>query len=167
MLKFIKKECIIDTFIVLLIVAIISMTAFNFNQVNSSFNENFCNCSNIQSSIPPIENNFTNINNNNSVNNTSNIDTSTNNKLVLYYATWCGYSMQFMPIWENIKQALETSNTSVICEQHKCDNNSQICSSENIEGFPTLMLIKSNGSKIIYNGPRSVDAVVSFVKNAN
>ena len=76
---------------------------------------------------------------------------------------WCYYSKKFQPIWDNFSKKMKNKRNLVI-KDIKCDNpsNEKICGKYDIEGFPTVKLIKNN--KIYdFNGDRSVNSLVSFV----
>ena len=91
-------------------------------------------------------------------------------KLVLYYTNWCGYSRMFLPDWEKLKDFLKTDDLgkTVILEEYDCDSNvgQTMCAKEKIEGYPSLILFKPNGSKVNFpdNLSRNYDSVISFLK---
>ena len=90
-------------------------------------------------------------------------DNSTNaNKLVLYYTEWCGYSQQFLPIWKDLKDNIDSSLDVALIE-YDCDKNNGICMAEKIEGYPTLIL-HTQTNKIHYTGARTVNAIMIFLK---
>jgi thioredoxin-like negative regulator of GroEL len=92
-------------------------------------------------------------------NNTQSNVTS-DNKLALYYTTWCGYSRQFLPEWEKI---LNSDLKNVInCVSYDCDKNNE-CSVDGVNGYPSIILHK-DGQKIKYNGSRNAESIIVFVK---
>jgi len=102
------------------------------------------------------------INSNNNRNNAYNyiekfIDND--NKLVLYYASWCGWSQQFLPIWEDFKKKHPEINTDTI----ECTNNNK-CTT--IKGYPTIIYYKNN-APLLYTGNRTIDDLYQFVINQN
>ena len=86
-----------------------------------------------------------------------NYDNVNNNKLILYYASWCGWSQKFLPVWDDFKKQHPDVSTDMI----ECTNNS---SCGNIKGYPTIIYYK-NGNPIIYTGDRSINDLYSFVQN--
>lgn len=182
MFDILKNEQFVNVCIIILVITTVFITLFNFNKINN-YNlsqENYCGCDqpvlpvhngNIQLNSLLVDNNINNNNNVNNIsnnNNVNNIDNNNinninnNNKLILYYAMWCGYSRQFLPIWEQIKSAVEqTPDLHTDCVQYDCEAQQQNC--QGINGFPTLTFIKNNGTKIVYNGERSVQAILSFI----
>lgn len=161
MLDFLKNEQIVNTCVIILLVAILFMTFINFNQINSQVHtqqENYCGCDKPTQVFQQIETQQSPTTKNNS----DNSENSNKNKLILYYAMWCGYSRQFLPVWEQIKTVVEnTPDLNTICLQHDCDAEKQMC--ENVKGFPTVILIKPDGTKIHYQEARTVESVLSFV----
>lgn len=83
-------------------------------------------------------------------------------KLYFFYADWCGYCKKFKPEWEKLKAE---SNLGVKLEEVDCSNEAPALAKEyNVGGFPTIILV--NGSnKVTYEGQRTADALVSFIKN--
>jgi thiol-disulfide isomerase/thioredoxin len=99
------------------------------------------------------------INSNNNTNNADEqFDDISNNKLVLYYASWCEWSQQFLPIWEIFKQKYP----EIITETIECKNNN--CTT--IKGYPTIIYYKNN-TPLLYTGNRTVDDLYQFVVNQN
>lgn len=85
--------------------------------------------------------------------------------LVLYYTTWCGYSQQFMPVWNELKESKLSELVSF--EQLDCDKSDNLCRQDNIFGYPSLTLKKSDGTVIKFsdNEPRTKDKIIEFVKD--
>jgi thiol-disulfide isomerase/thioredoxin len=168
MLDFLKNEHIVNTCIILLLIALLIMTFVNFTHVNGNVTqyENYCGCNYDKTQPQPVQLqplvqvvSQNNSNNNNKVG---------GNKLILYYAMWCGYSKQFLPVWEKIKAEVNSKQElNVSCEQYECDEQREICNVEQIDGFPSMILVKSDGTKIPYKNQRSVEAVLSFLNTNN
>lgn len=163
MLDFLKNEHIVNTCVIILLIALLFMTFINFNKINNNQQqENYCGC-NQPVQQPNIDNNIVNVNNvvsNISTNNDKN--NNNKNKLVLYYAMWCGHSRQFLPIWEQIKSVIiNTPDLNTICEQYDCEEQKMNC--QGVRGFPSIMLIKPDGTKISYDNARSPEAMLAFV----
>lgn len=83
--------------------------------------------------------------------------------LGVYYTDWCGYSRQFLEKLEDgLKTKLEKEGVSIRLVD--CDKNKETCQKLQIEGFPTLLLHTEN-KDIHYNGNRTDDDILHFVKN--
>ena len=84
-------------------------------------------------------------------------------KLYFFFAEWCGYCKKFKPEWEKLKAE---SNLGVQLEEVDCadSNNVPALAKEyNVGGFPTLILV-NGGNKVTYEGERTAEALVSFIK---
>jgi thiol-disulfide isomerase/thioredoxin len=87
--------------------------------------------------------------------------------LKLYYATWCGWSQKFVPVWEELKESDITSKVNL--EGVECDDesNKDKCEAANIEGFPSMKLYKNSSDKVgeDYEGERTVEAITAWVNS--
>ena len=83
-------------------------------------------------------------------------------KLYFFYADWCGYCKKFKPEWAKLKAE---PNLGVQLEEVDCSNEAPALAKEyDVKGFPTLILL--NGSnKVTYEGERSANAIISFIKD--
>lgn len=87
------------------------------------------------------------------------------NKIVLYYADWCGHSNNFLPIWKKFINECKSEYPNVLIDTIECSGgNSDMCLQKGIEGFPTVMMYKTDGSSQQFNDNRTVEALLSFVK---
>jgi thiol-disulfide isomerase/thioredoxin len=90
------------------------------------------------------------------------------NKLVLYYATWCGWSQKMLPDWAEFKASNKHGNLSV--EEVACDKtDNEKCKA--VQGYPTIILYKS-GSEILMEKdrkgayyPRTKEGIERFVSD--
>lgn len=174
MLDFLKNEQIVNTCVIILLMAIVVMTFINFSQINNNKQENYCGC-NMPAKQLEIDNNIHNdVKQNDTLDNDSitdnyvannqTIEIEDGNKLILYYALWCGFSRQFLPIWEQVKTVIKSTpelNTS--CVEYDCEAQKQMCQA--VDGFPSIILIKKDGTKIKYNGQRSIESLLEFVNS--
>ena len=80
---------------------------------------------------------------------------------VKFYAPWCGHCKRLSPIWlqlaEKYNSGNEISIASVNCDEHK-----SVCSSNEVQGYPTLKLYKGD-DEIPYRGGRDYDDFVNFL----
>lgn len=83
-------------------------------------------------------------------------------KLYFFSASWCGYCKRFKPEWEKLKAE---PNLGVQLEEVDCSNEAPKLAKEyNVKGFPTLILVHSS-NKVTYEGERSANAIISFIKD--
>lgn len=90
-------------------------------------------------------------------------------KLSFYYSEGCGYCKIFKPEWEKIKHTVANTKLSNILEleENDCRKNPSGCAENGnyIRGFPTVLLTKSDNTKVLYTDyPRTHDSVFKFLK---
>lgn len=83
---------------------------------------------------------------------------------VKFYESWCGHCKRLAPVWKNLSEKflgnVEVKIASVDCT---LSDNKDLCSQQEVNGFPTLYIYK-NGEKITeYNGSRSLEDLYDFV----
>ena len=83
--------------------------------------------------------------------------------LVLFYAPWCPHCKSMLPEWAKLKS---NNKTDIAIKKVNSDDNPELCKQYKIEGFPTVLLIDSNGQVIaIYEGARTAESLAEFIKN--
>lgn len=87
-------------------------------------------------------------------------------KLQLYYRMSCGYTQAFLPVWYEVVAALPTA--SIRYEEVNCEDASGNCEAAQIDGVPTLRIIKYNpdGSEASieeYNGQRTFNDIKNWL----
>jgi thiol-disulfide isomerase/thioredoxin len=87
------------------------------------------------------------------------IDDNDKIKVYNFNTTWCGYSKQFQPIWDDFVSTIKDED-NIDAYDLKCDNDNynDLVNKYEIEGFPTVIIEKSNNF-IKYNGPRTVEGL--------
>jgi len=84
--------------------------------------------------------------------------------LTLYYAPWCGFCKRLMPEWEKVKEALK-ADPSVKINTINSEENPKLAEQAGVKSYPTIFLQKG-GKEFTYNGPRTAEAMINFVRNA-
>lgn len=81
-----------------------------------------------------------------------------NNIIVLYWAKWCSFCVQFKPDWEKFVKQSKIAT----CEFES--ENASLSNSENheVHGFPTIKLY-TNGKVILFEGQRSIENLNKFI----
>jgi thiol-disulfide isomerase/thioredoxin len=86
-------------------------------------------------------------------------------KVYNFNTEWCGYSRKFQPIWEDFADNVK-NNMNIKAIDVKCDNdqNKDLCNKYNIQGFPTVIIVKNNQPHE-YSGNRTVDDLINTINN--
>jgi thiol-disulfide isomerase/thioredoxin len=83
-----------------------------------------------------------------------------------FNTTWCKYSKDFQPIWDQFEKENKNNNQRLNLEikDVKCDDDNDLCNKYPIRGFPTVIL-DNNGIVKEFSGKRTVEALNNFVKD--
>lgn len=85
-------------------------------------------------------------------------------KLILFYTDWCGYSKQFLPIWDQLQKHIIDNRIQIKMIKIDCEKDKKACSEFNIESYPTLKLV-DNKKVLSFNQDRSLENLITFIKN--
>jgi len=85
-------------------------------------------------------------------------------KLTLYYTSWCGHSKRFMPEWNKFVAYANQYIPYLQVDTIKCEGKNE-ASCSHIEGYPTVILINQQNKQKIYDGERTMEGLIKFVKN--
>ena len=96
------------------------------------------------------------------------------NSVAMYYADWCGYCKSMKPEYtalaEEAKKALpDVHVTRFNMDKHSAAVASQrigqeqfgVTVSDDVRGFPTVIMYKKDGTRSLYKGPRTKEAMMS------
>jgi len=83
--------------------------------------------------------------------------------LVEFYAPWCGHCKRLEPEYESAATILKEKNLPIAKVDADDSTNAPLRERFGIRGFPTLKLFK-NGVPSDYEGDRTAEAIVSFMK---
>ena len=87
-------------------------------------------------------------------------------EIILYYAMWCGHSRSFLPEWEKFEEYAKTNLPNIRVSKVRCeDGNETTCSQKGINGYPTVMLYLKSGEEKLYEGDRTLNGLIKFVKS--
>ena len=93
-------------------------------------------------------------------------ETNSENKLILFYATWCKYSKDICLEWEEFVESNHPHDLSILAVN--CDdteNPPKLASKYNVEGYPSVVLdIAKSGNIYNYNEKINVSKLNNFIK---
>ncbi len=84
-------------------------------------------------------------------------------EIVLYYATWCGYSRTFLPIWEKFESYAKQNMPRLNVRKIRCEGGEErACFEKGIEGYPTVILYPKNNTEVMFSEDRTLDKLIEF-----
>lgn len=86
-------------------------------------------------------------------------------ELFFFYTEWCPHCKTAKPEWHKVKEEYENktiNNTKIIFREVDCDKEEKIADEFNVEGYPTIKLIK-NTEVIEYNAKPNYDTLIEFL----
>uniref|UniRef100_A0A8C9RFC2 Protein disulfide-isomerase n=1 Tax=Scleropages formosus TaxID=113540 RepID=A0A8C9RFC2_SCLFO len=81
--------------------------------------------------------------------------------LVEFFAPWCGHCQKLAPEYESAATQLKGT---VPLAKVDCTVNSQTCGRFGVNGYPTLKIFRNGQEASAYDGPRSAEGIVSYMK---
>ena len=89
--------------------------------------------------------------------------------LALFHAEWCGYCKKFMPTWEETVAQLNNTTTKngkkIKCVSVEADKNEAVVRKFNVNGYPTIMVLRNNKEPVTFDDERTTKNLASFVEN--
>ncbi|XP_058820721.1 thioredoxin domain-containing protein 5 homolog [Topomyia yanbarensis] len=83
------------------------------------------------------------------------------NYFVMFFAPWCGHCKKLAPTWSKLA---ESKSLPVKIGRVDCTNDGDICSEQDVTGYPTLKFFKASEDAVKYRGARDLDAFTAFLR---
>lgn len=92
-------------------------------------------------------------------------------ELIIFTVDWCPYCKKAMPIWDNFKEEYEGKKingytlyfTTINCTDENDSNIKDMLNKYNVEGYPTIKLVKDD-EVISYDAKPNSETLQQFVK---
>ena len=85
--------------------------------------------------------------------------------LLLLHMEGCPHCVKLMPEWDKFTKM---NNTSITTKAVEKDDDRALVKRYGVEGFPTILLLDSNGKKLdTYNGPRNAQGLLDYCQQNN
>jgi len=81
--------------------------------------------------------------------------------LVEFYAPWCGHCKKLAPVWDELGEHFKDDESVVIA---KIDMTANELATVSVRGFPTIKLFKADNTVVDYNGGRTLEDFIKFLK---
>lgn len=84
--------------------------------------------------------------------------------IVKFYAPWCGHCKRMAPTWDDLATKFAGSSIVKIAKVDcTLGDNKDLCSEQEVDGFPTVFIYR-NGAKVEeYNGSRTLEDLFEYV----
>lgn len=86
------------------------------------------------------------------------------NKVVLFYAPWCGHCQEFKDTYKKIAKSVSSSYPLYVMDCTDEENCVAIPKKYNIEGYPTILFVKEDGTSVPFEENRNEDNVLSWIQ---
>ncbi|ONK77432.1 uncharacterized protein A4U43_C02F6470 [Asparagus officinalis] len=84
------------------------------------------------------------------------------NVLLEFYAPWCGHCKKLAPILDEVAVSFEKDSDVIIAKMDSTAND--IPSEFNVRGYPTLYFSSASGKLMQYEGGRTAEDFINFIK---
>ena len=84
----------------------------------------------------------------------------------LFYVDWCGHCKNFKPIFEGeLSDAVKSESIPCKLELVNCEEKPEEGKKYNVRGYPTMIFENENNDIIEYQGERTSNSIIAFLKN--
>ena len=83
---------------------------------------------------------------------------------VKFFAPWCGHCKRLAPTYVELAQTIKESGDDVLIAELDATIYGKTADKFGIRGYPTVILFMKNDKRIEYNGNRSLDDMLNFIR---
>ncbi|ARF08830.1 thioredoxin [Catovirus CTV1] len=97
----------------------------------------------------------------------------TNYTIKLFFADWCGHCQRFKPEWEKFKEYIKSNQLAddkgkpvtidTIDFPDNDEGSKMEMETEQVQGFPTIIIYKDNSERKIYEDKRDFDSLLKYL----
>lgn len=83
---------------------------------------------------------------------------------VKFFAPWCGHCKRMAPTWDQLAAKFVGTEVKIAKVDCTVADNKELCSQQDVNGFPTLFIYKDGQKVSEYDGSRSLEDLHEFVQ---
>jgi thiol-disulfide isomerase/thioredoxin len=86
-------------------------------------------------------------------------------EVIFFYTTWCPHCKKAMPVWNEVKEEYNgkvINDYPVTFREVDCDKEEEVANRYNVEGYPTIKLLKGN-DVIEYDAKPEKSTIIEFL----